>query len=509
MDDILKQQFAEAVENEQNEYLGKVCKLNREEERHAEYPGECFPDLAGALVSEYLEYANVPPAMAYGSALATMNLAAQGHVDVARDRVLTGPTSLNFLGVAESGERKTACDTFFKRPIKIWLEGYLSKNAANFQRMADAHKIWELRRIGLQERIKKPKKGEDAEELCREYERLGQEEPPLPQIPVVFYADCNAASLGDQLTGGFPIAAVWADEGAIFVGGDGMNREKIIGFVAMLNKLWDCGQYDNSRKTVRSINVNCRLMANVMLQESVFRELLSSKDGIAKGVGFLARFLLSCPESRQGYRPYQEPGVWKHREAFETRIQKMLNRELRYYSGVFSPKLLKLSPDAKRTWVAYYDETEALLRPGRALFDVKDFTSKTGENAARIAATFEFFENPDADSVSGVNMLKACELSQWYLFEARRLLSVLDRPQEEIDAEAVLEWLLKNRKDKDFKPVEVSQYGPSGIRNKKRRDQALSLLLESGAIIQTTQHKSIGRNVFKLHPNAGAAIFRK
>ncbi len=51
----------------------------------------------------------------------------------------------------------------------------------------------------------------------------------------------------------------------------------------------------------------------LQVQEATLREFLAKSGALARGTGFLARFLMAWPESTQGYRPFTEaPKSWPH-----------------------------------------------------------------------------------------------------------------------------------------------------------------------------------------------------
>lgn len=86
----------------------------------APYPLDALPGIVSAAVTEYLAYGQQPPALVASSALAAVALSAQGLANVARDPQLIGPLSLNFLIVAQSGERKSAADKVFTAALAQW-----------------------------------------------------------------------------------------------------------------------------------------------------------------------------------------------------------------------------------------------------------------------------------------------------------------------------------------------------------------------------------------------------
>ena len=61
-----------------------------------------------------------PVPLAASSALSAVSVALQGFYDVERAPGLKGPCSLYMLSIAESGERKTSCDGYFKQALEAW-----------------------------------------------------------------------------------------------------------------------------------------------------------------------------------------------------------------------------------------------------------------------------------------------------------------------------------------------------------------------------------------------------
>ena len=54
--------------------------------------------------------------------------------------------------------------------------------------------------------------------------------------------------------------------------------------------------------------------------------------------------------------------------------------------------VLQLSEEAKRIWTAYFNKVEESLKQGGEFAEVKDFASKTAEQAARISGVLHVFE---------------------------------------------------------------------------------------------------------------------
>jgi putative DNA primase/helicase len=116
---------------------------------------------------------------------------------------------------------------------------------------------------------------------------------------------------------------------------------------------------------------------------------------LARGTGFLARFLVAWPKSTQGFRPFTEaPKNWPALAAFNQRIAGILKQPAAIDDDeALTPAILTLTAEAKAAWVKFHDAIEGELRNGGELYDVRDVASKTADNAVRLAAQFQVFEH--------------------------------------------------------------------------------------------------------------------
>ena len=132
----------------------------------------------------------------------------------------------------------------------------------------------------------------------------------------------------------------------------------------------------------------------MQVQEATLREFNDKAGIVARGIGFLARFLISWPESTQGTRSFTEPPEhWPHLATFDRRISEILSTLVPMnIEGCLEPALLKFSPEAKALWVEFYNTIESMLASGNELYDVRDVASKSADNAARLAALFHVFK---------------------------------------------------------------------------------------------------------------------
>jgi putative DNA primase/helicase len=118
------------------------------------YPADALPDTIRAVVEEVQRFTKAPIALVASSALASLSVAIQAHVDVQRADKLQGPVSLFLLTIADSGERKSTCDGFFSTAIRDYQEQQsqaAKPDLAKYRADVDA---WKAMRDGLTDAIR-------------------------------------------------------------------------------------------------------------------------------------------------------------------------------------------------------------------------------------------------------------------------------------------------------------------------------------------------------------------
>ena len=409
------------------------------------YPLDALPDTLRAAVAEVLAFTKAPIALVVSSALAALSLATQALADAKRAEKLSGPVGLFLLTIADSGERKSTCDTFFMQAIR----DYEAEQAEAAKPLIKDHnaamEAWEAKRGGVKDRIRQHAK---AEKPTREQEGalrdLEHEKPVPPRVPRLIYADATPEALKWNLAKGWPSGGVVSSEAGVVLGAHGMGKEPLMRNLATLNQLWDGVDIATERKTSESFTVRgARLTIALQVQEATLRSFFDRSGGLARGTGFLARFLVAWPESTQGYRPFSEaPETWPALERFSQSITSILDRQVPIDAdGALTPPMISLAPDAKAAWIAFHDMIESELRSGGELYDVRDVASKTADNATRIAALFQLFNQGTA--AIGLEAFEGGKrIAAWHLHEASRFFGELALPQEQVDVARLDKWLL-------------------------------------------------------------------
>lgn len=457
------------------------------------YPIDALPDSIRKAVEEVASFTKAPLPMIACSALSAVSLALQAQTDVGRDRNLTGPTSLYFLIVADSGERKSTVDKYFTKAIKLYEAEQLERAKPEIQEYDSEISIWLQKRNGLLSKIKNPKsKDPPISQIEKELKELDKLKPIRPKVPQVLYQDATPEALCYELHKVWPSGAVISAEAGIVFGSHGMGQDAVMRNLATLNILWDGGEVKISRKTQESYAlIGARLTVSLQVQEPTVRSFIAKTGTLARGTGFLARFLIAQPQSTQGDRPYTEsPLEWPYLDAFNTRVLSLLNSPQPIDSyGNLAPQLLMLSDEAKPLWVAAHNEIESKLKG--ELYEVRDVASKTADNIARLACLFHKFEWTEGP-ISADHIEAATRIVIWHLDQSRRFLSKLEKSSKEIHSSRLMEWLIGECPKHEAQTISKRHAQQSGpIRDAKALTDSLKFLEEQKFVVLKRNRKSV------------------
>jgi len=451
------------------------------------YPCDALPAGLRAAIDDVAATTQAPFAMCATSALAALSVAGQGHIDVQRNNQLKGPTSLFALIIAESGERKSTVDKFFTRAILRYEKEQAEVMKPEIKKYTAELMAWTAKKNGIQESIKYAAK--NAQPTLEDTNRLIEIEagqPIAPKVPTFIFGDATPEALIYELHKNWPSGGVISSEGGTVFGSHGMSADTVMRNLATQNILWDGGELKISRKTSESFTIRgARLTVCVAVQHPVLAEFLAKAGDIARGSGFLARFLVAWPESTQGNRPYIEPsGTLRGLDAYDARITALLNQQLNFdeTGNGLEPQLLTLSSGAKKYWVDFYNLIEKEIKSTGTLATVKDVASKVADNGARLSGLFHCYEYGLDGQISVESMQAACNIVMWHLNESRRLLGELAQDPAISMAAKLDGWLIARCNVRGTNQIllrEILQGGPNILRDKRKLEPILDELIDS------------------------------
>ena len=413
------------------------------------YPVDALPDTIRAAVEEVGGFVKAPVPMVATSAIAALSLTIQAFYDVERASKLHSPVSTFTLVIADSGERKTTCDNFFTKAIRDYESAQVEAAKPLVKVYNAAIESWEAKRSGIKDKIRQlAKEKKPTAELEADLCDFGHNKPVPPQIPRLIYGDVTPEELAFKLAKVWPSGGVVSAEAGVVFGSHGMGSDSVTRNLARLNVLWDGGDLPIDRRTTESFTVRgARLTMGLQVQSATLLSFFEKSGALARGTGFLARFLIAWPESTQGQRHFTEaPEHWPSLAAFNRRITEILNLPVPINEdGALSPQMLMLTPEAKVAWIAYHDAIEGELASGGELFDVRDVASKSADNATRLATLFHVFEG-GLGAISADAFERASRIAIWHLSESRRFFGELALPAEMVDTARLDGWLIEHCK---------------------------------------------------------------
>jgi putative DNA primase/helicase len=454
----------------------------------ADYPLGALPETIRAAVAETIDAVQAPPEMVASSALAVASLAAQSLADVRRSETLSGPCSLYFLTVAESGDRKSTVDRLLGRAVREFQDSQRD-NAKTTLAMHQADiAAWQAKRDAIDGKMAADAKASKEIEGHRaDLAQLEGGKPEAPRVPRLLFEDVTSEKLGKALATEWPSAGIFSSEGGAVLGGHSMGKDSIARTLSLLNKCWDGASHIVDRATSASFAVRgARMTMSLQVQPHVLADFLDRDRGMSRGSGFLARFLASSPASLQGRRMYREPQAMLELQAFNGRIGELLSDlpSIDGERGLMLPTL-DLDAMAKAHWVTVYDAIEAQLSSGGDFASVRDVASKAADNVARLAAVLHVFENGPRGLIGLREMQAASRIVTWHLYAARGLFAPFTLSRDAANAATLDRWLIDRCRMEGadgFSTRDVLNGGPNGTRRREDFDQATEILAAHGRV---------------------------
>jgi putative DNA primase/helicase len=446
------------------------------------YPLDALPGAIRHAIEEVQDAVQAPVEMVASSALSVASLAAQSLADARRSVTLTGPSSLYFLVVAESGDRKTTVDRLMTRPVLEFQDQQRETCKATVAAHAADLVAWQARRDAVAGKIEGgAKSGKNINGDRDAPAEIEGEKPDVPRVPRLLFEDVTSERLGKALAMEWPSAGIFSSEGGAVLGGHSMGRDAIARTLALLNKLWDGAPHIVDRATSTSFTVRgARMTISLQVQPHVLADFLDRDRGMSRGSGFLARFLVSQPASLQGKRLYKETAATPELGSFSARIREMLSDipQIEGERGMLLPAL-DFDPAAKGLWVETYNAIERELLTGGDFASVRDAASKAADNVARLAAVLHCFENGPRGPISLQVVASASRIVMWHLYAARGLFAPFTLSKEAANAATLDRWLIDRCQMEGvagFPTRTILNAGPNVTRKREDFDKAVKIL---------------------------------
>lgn len=460
------------------------------------YPVDALGPVLGPAARRIAFHVQAPLGMACQSVLSAASLVVQGHVDVSRGNIGTGPVSLYLMTEGESGERKSSVDKVALGAVRaIEAEQRELFDSVMTQYRADLE-AWEMRRKSIisasEVKGKQAMTEEQESRLAEQLAKHDERQPKQPPLPSMTFSEPTAEGMYRHLKANYPSAGLYSDEAIGFFGGHGMSDEARGRTIESLCRFWDGAPLTRTRGTAGESGFlsGRRLSTHLMMQPVIADKVLG--DPLLQGQGFLPRFLICREPSIIGTRfladrdPKASVDTDPDIAAYRRRIDELARQPLPVNdSGELEPRLLRIEGEPFSVLCDLHDGIESELAPDGQYHDIRAFASKATENAARLAAIMTMVEG--ADEISVTHIERAEKLVTYYLETMKGRTEEAQQDQQERQARELLEWITNHGgklSHSDFKRL------PSAYRSAKKARPLLDWLALAGYLRSTKNGRS-------------------
>ena len=436
------------------------------------------------VVHEIHKESGAPISSIASAVLVAISLVCQGKIRVRKRPGLISPTSLWFIVVLGSGERKSSVMKIVLRAIEIFIAEQSEVHRQQLDEYEDQLSAWKAEAKGILAAIrKKSQKNEDLDEERQRLDEHNHNKPKMPKQFKLIHEKMSPSALIKNLSECYPTPGIISDEAASVFNSRGLSD------MGTLNKGWDGSPISQElvSEESRIVRDPCISMA-LYAQQEIVDAYFEGKGSLARAVGLLARCYYVTPPETAGSRflAYSVPASTEVLDLFYNRCLEILRSHIDV-NGQDLPEKIELyfSPDAQSRWDREHDYIESLMKPGGFFCNDKDFASKHADKIARLAALLHYFSGADGP-ISLETLERAIAISTWYAEEfVRNFAKPYKQPQEQLDANQLLFWLanfIRTSGQFFLKKNDVRQDGPNPLRNKSRLNAALRFLWQQGIV---------------------------
>lgn len=277
---------------------------------------------------------------------------------------------------------------------------------------------------------------------------------------------------------GHPALGLFSAEGGSFIGGFGMSQDQRLKTAAGLSSVWDGEPIKRVRAGDGAVTLaGRRLSLHLMAQPDVAAQLVN--DELLRSQGLLSRILVSAPPSTAGTRLFASPSAMAQADLsrYSERLAEFLCRQppLREATrNELAPRLLSMSPEAQRIWIAFHDFVEERLAPHGDFEVISGLGNKAAEHAARIAGLLALWTDFETTEISASAMANGTIIVQYHLNEAIRMRELASVNPHLRLCQRVLGWLSASWNEPAIFPALIYQKGP--VRQVRDRSTALKVI---------------------------------
>jgi len=285
--------------------------------------------------------------------------------------------------------------------------------------------------------------------------------------------DASESGIVDHFRSGARASALVLDEG-------GMLKARLDN--QRMCKRFDGGDLRVLRNNKMTLVRDPRTTFCMTIQDSVFNELLKSKEGkIMVASGLMPRILLSYATHSVPYAnvPKEiEKNPFVH--TFHERVRALMSEYSCVFKGIKPRKQVTLSSESTHSLEDASSHWKFLAHFDQRWKGLEAFLHRAGEQAMRVAAVLQCFNDPQL-VVQKKFMDYSIKIVNWHLNQA--LSGLRDPAEEEIQfglSRELYGYILKKNKSESqttFLRVDLLRKGPANLRKADKLDLAIDQLI--------------------------------
>lgn len=341
-----------------------------------------------------------------------------------------------------SGDRKSAVINLWTGPLVRDEKLRRDRLRAEIARVESQRGVMKRRIEKLEHDAAKDNSPEKRRLIQEEIRDLREALPDEISAPRHFFTDTTAEACQGALAVNGERFAIITDEG---------------GFLSVLNGIYSKGESildvflggfsGSSLRVVRSGRVvhidRPAVSIFLAIQPGVFSE--AAKNRRFHDSGLLSRVLFVLPESNIGRRDMSRrvalPEALLAR--YEAKVMELLEG---LTLKAEKPRVLPMTAEALRVWIAFAQEIEGMQGPGGRLAHIFSWTARLPGAVARIAGLLQLMEfGTAAESVEAAAVINAVALARLLVSHAEAAFEMLGHGNEQSDAMALFSWIWGNR----------------------------------------------------------------
>ena len=348
-----------------------------------QFPGGVFTGWLGDMIHAVAEETETPPELPMTFGLGAVAAVVQRRFSVLVQPNYFEPTNIWLAVFLQSGNRKTAAMQRMTPPLFEWEDRRTAELLPEIEKVKSERKTIEARIMRLRSAAAKAKAAE-FQSLKNEIAEAEAGLPEIPQLERLIAQDITTEHAGTLLADNGERIAIFSDEGGIAdtIGGRYSNG------VPNLD-MWLQGHAGAPVRVDRgnrpSINLHHPAITMALSPQPAILVGLASNRAFRQR-GLLARLCYLLPSSKLGYRSGTGRTVPDDvARAYRDAILNLADAKSATRGNRAVPHTLQLTDEARSVWRHFWNDIEAMMRPGGRLEHITDWASKLPGAIARIS----------------------------------------------------------------------------------------------------------------------------